>query len=99
MNQSFTLFTSFLNKDEKANSIMIWRKIQETSFANNETFKSYFQRKSRFYWRGKPSNNVNTVEEEQDETDVDGIWNLMDLPKLMFIDGECGNLKVAVGGR
>ena len=29
------------------------------------------------------------VEEEQD-----GIGNLVDLLKLMFIDGECGNLKV-----
>ena len=93
------MFTNSLIELKKQIGIMIWSKIQETSFANNETFKSYFQRKSRFYWRGKPSNNVNTVEEEQDETDVDGIWNLMDLPKLMFIDGECGNLKVAVGGR
>ena len=75
---------------------MIWSKTQQTSFANNETFKFYFRRKSRFYWRGKPSNKVNTVEEEQDGIDIDGIGNLMDLPKLMFIDEECGNLKVVV---
>ena len=77
---------------------MIWSKIQETSFANNETFKFYFRRKSRFYWRGKPSNKVNTVEEEQNGTDTDGIGNLMDLPKLMFIDEEYRNLKAVVDG-
>ena len=30
--------------------------------------------------------------------DIDGIGNLMDLPKLMLIDKECGNLKVVVDG-
>ena len=58
------------------------------------SFKFHQVFKSRFYWRGKPSNKVNTVEEEQDGIDVDGIGNLMDLPKQMFIDEECGNLKV-----
>ena len=58
----------------------------------------FFQRKSRFHWRGKPSSKVNTVEEEQDGTDIDASWNLMDLPKLMFIDEECGNLQVVVDG-
>ena len=77
---------------------MIWSKLQETTFASNETFKFYFGRKSRFYLRGKPSNKVNAVEEEPYGIDIDGIGNLMDLPKLMFIDEECGNLKIAVGG-
>ena len=77
---------------------MIWSKIQETFFANNETFKFYFWRKSRFYWRGKPSNKVNTVEEDQDGIGVDGIENLTDLPKLSFIDEDCGNLKVVFDG-
>ena len=77
---------------------MIWSKIQETSFANNETFKFYFLRRSRFYWREKSSNKVNTVEEEQDGINITGIGNLMDLPKLMFTDEECGNLKVVVDG-
>ena len=77
---------------------MIWRKIQETSFANNETLKFYFWRRSRFYWREKSSDKVNTVEEEQDGINITGIGNLMDLPKLMFIDEECGNLKVVIDG-
>ena len=64
---------------------MIWSKIQETSFANNETFKFYFWRRSRCYWRGKSSNKVNTVEEEQDGINITGIGNLMDLPKLIYI--------------
>ena len=92
------MFTNSLIELKKQIGIMIWSKIQETSFANNETFKFYFRRKSRFYWRGKPSNKVNTVEEEQDGINITGIGNLMDLPKLMFTDEECGNLKVVVDG-
>ena len=75
---------------------MTWIKIQETTFASNETFKFYFWRKSCFYWRGKPSSKVNAVEEKQDGIDIDAIGNLMDLPKLMFINEECGNLKGVV---
>ena len=41
---------------------------------------------------------VNTVEEEQDGIYIDGIGNLTDLRKLMFIGGECGNLKVVFDG-
>ena len=79
-------------------NLTIWSKIQETSFANNGTFKFYFWRKSCFYWRGKPSNKVNTVEEEQDRINITGIGNLMDLSKLMFIDEEYGNLKLVIDG-
>ena len=39
-----------------------------------------------------PSDKVVTVEEELDGTDIDGIGNLVDLPRLMFINEECGNL-------
>ena len=55
-------------------------------------------RKTRFYWREKPSNKVNTFEEEQDRINITGTGNLMDLPKLMFIDEECWNLKVVIDG-
>ena len=61
-------------------------------------FKFYFWRKLRFYWRGNHSNKVNAVEEEQDGIDLDGIGNLMDLRKRMFIDEECGNPKAVVDG-
>ena len=74
------------------------KKIQETSFANNETFKFYFWRRSRCYWRRKSSNKVSTVGEEQDGINITGIGNLMDLPKLMFINEGCGNLKVVIDG-
>ena len=39
------------------------------------------------------SGKVILVEEELDGIDKDGIANLADLPRLMFIDEECGNLK------
>ena len=92
------MFTNFLLELKKQIVTIIWSKIQETTFASNETLKFYFWRKSRFCWRGKPSNKFDAVEQEQDGIDIDGIGNLMDLPKLMFIDEECGNLKVVVDG-
>ena len=42
------------------------------------------------------SDKVVTIEEKLDGTDIDGIGNLVDLPWLMFIDKECGDLKVVV---
>ena len=77
---------------------MVWSKIQEASFANNERFKFYFWRKSRFYQRRHLINKVVTVEEELDEIDIDGVGNSLNLPRLMFIDEDCGNLKVLVSG-
>ena len=77
---------------------MLWSKIQETSFAKNKTFKFQFWRKERFYSGGRTSNKVDTVEEEQDGIDIDAIGNLTDLPKLMFIDEECWNVKVVFNG-
>ena len=41
-----------------------------------------------------PSDKVVMVEEELDATDIDVIENIVDLP--MFINEECGNLKVVV---
>ena len=38
------------------------------------------------------------VEEELDGIDIYGIGKLVDLPRLMFIDEECENLKVVVDG-
>ena len=75
----------------------LWYEIHETSFAN-KTFKFYFRRISRFHWRRNLSNKVAIVEEELDGIDKDGIGNSMDLPRLMFINEECGNLKVVVDG-
>ena len=40
-----------------------------------------------------PSNEVVIVEEE-----LAGIGNFVDLPRLMFVDEKCGNLKVVVDG-
>ena len=38
------------------------------------------------------------VEEELDGIDIYGIGKLVYLPRLMFIDEECGNLKIVVDG-
>ena len=76
---------------------MIWSKIQETTFASNEKVQVLFLRKIAFLLKREPLK-VNAVEEEQDGIDIDGIGNLMDLPKRMFIDEECGNPKVVVDG-
>ena len=46
----------------------------------------------------KPSDLFVTIEKELDAVEVDGVGNLVDLPRLMFIDYECGVLKVVVDG-
>ena len=45
-----------------------------------------------------PSDIVVIVQEKLDDIDIDGIGNLVDLPRLMFIEEECGNLKVVTDG-
>ena len=44
--------------------------------------------------KGNAWDKVAIVEEELDRIDIDRIENLMDLPRLIFIDEERGNLKV-----
>ena len=46
--------------------------------------------------KDNPSDEVAMVEEELDGIDIDGTANLVDLLRLMFIDEECGNLKVVL---
>ena len=38
--------------------------------------------------KDNPSDKVVTIEEELEAVEVDGMGNLMDLPRLMFIDEE-----------
>ena len=45
-----------------------------------------------FIEEDNPSDKVIMVEEELDGIDINGIENSVDLPRLMFIDEECGNL-------
>ena len=45
-----------------------------------------------------PLDKVDIVEEELYGIDIDGIGNLMDLARLLFIDEECENLRVVVNG-
>ena len=39
-----------------------------------------------------PSDKVVMAKEKLDDIDLDGIGNLVDLPRAMFIDKDCGNL-------
>ena len=75
---------------------MIGSKTYKTSFANIETFKFICKESPDFIEEDNPSDKLVTIEEEQDAVEKYGTGNLVDLPGLMFIDSECGNLKVVV---
>ena len=51
-----------------------------------------------FFEEDNPSEKVVIVEEELNRVDINDIGNLQNLPRFMFIDEECGNLKVANDG-
>ena len=51
-----------------------------------------------FIKEDNPSDKVVTVEKELDAAEVDNIGNLVDLPMLMFINLECGNVKAVIDG-
>ena len=75
--------------------------MQKISFADNNTFKFYFQEKSCFDRRRKLSDKVVTVKEELDGFDIDCTghqWTLVDLHRLIFNNKECGNLKLVTDG-
>ena len=57
-------------------------------------FKKKNKKKHGFIEEDKPSENIAIVEEELNRFDIDGIENLENLPRFVFINKECGNLKV-----
>ena len=57
-------------------------------------FLLLFSKKHGFIEEDKPSENAVIVEEELNRFNIDGIENLDNLPRFVFIDEECGNLKV-----
>ena len=57
-------------------------------------YLSSFTLNNGFIDKGNPLEKVAIVEEELNRLDVDGIGNLEDLPRFVFTDEECGNLKV-----
>ena len=59
-------------------------------------FLLLFYKKHGFIEEDKPSENVVIVEEELNRFDIDGIENLENLPRFVFINKECGNLKVVI---
>ena len=61
-------------------------------------FSSFiFTKKSRFHWN-KPSEKGVIAEEKINRFDIDGIENLEGSPRFVFINEECGNLKVVNDG-
>ena len=67
-----------------------------TTFANIDLlyFSTFIFKKHGFIEEDKLSENVVIFEEELDRFDIDGIENLENLPRFVFINKECGNLKV-----
>ena len=62
-------------------------------------FKFYLKINHVFIEEGdNPSNKVAIDEEEIDGIAINGIGNLVDLPRLMLINEESGNLKIVVDG-
>ena len=57
-----------------------------------------FEENHVFSEEGNPQTILMQLRKNKMEFDIDGIGNVMDLPKLMFIDEEYGNLKVVVDG-
>ena len=57
-----------------------------------------FEENHVFIEEGNPQTILMQLRKNKMEFDIDGIGNVMDLPKLMFIDEEYGNLKVVVDG-
>ena len=58
----------------------------------------FFKKKQWFHWRKQPTEKVVITEEELDDIDINDIGILENSPRLLFIDEECGNLKVVNDG-
>ena len=56
--------------------------------------KKKTKKKHGYIEQDKPSENIAIVEEELNRFDIDGIENLENLPRFMFINKECWFLKV-----
>ena len=75
--------------DEQTDRWMDWKSEIDIDFPNWPNF--IFKVKHVIIEEDIPSKNI-AVEEEPDSIDIDDIGNLDDLPKLAFINEECGNL-------
>ena len=93
---SNTLFTNFSTELKKANKYRIWYEIKCGKLLSQIMRRSSIFKENRIFIEEKdnPSDKVVIVEEELDDVDIDGIGNLVDLPRLMLIDQQCGNLKI-----
>ena len=84
---SYIFFDSYFHRGRLHSEISIF-----------SIFWFHFQSKSYFYWRRQTIKKSCLAEEELDGFDIDGIRNLQNLPGLLFIDEEYGNLEAVVDG-
>ena len=76
---------------------MMRNNLEETMFVDNYYFLVLFSTKITFLLKKKTILQEKLEElEELDCVDVDGIGNLEDLPRLVFIDEECENINKVV---
>ena len=100
---SNVFFTIFFDRTEKRNRYMQEHlyEIKSRKLRSQIMIRSSFILKENHVFveeEDSPSDKVVIVEEELDDIDIDGILNLVDVPKVMLIDEECGSLKVVVDG-
>ena len=62
------------------------------------SFVVLFLKNHGFIEEDKPSEKVVTAEEELHRFDIDDTENLQGLPRFVFINEKCGNLKVVSDG-
>ena len=90
-------FSSYKNCKLKSKTVMSWSSRKKATFSDTDFFDvSCFSFKEN--QEDNPSEKILIVEEELDGIDSDGIGNLAYLLRLVFINGECWNPKVAVDG-
>ena len=79
---------------------MFLTELKKQTFADIDfsDFSSFISEVNHVFVEQKHNTSVVVVEKEVDVIDINGIGILQDLPRLVFIDEECGNLKVFVDG-
>ena len=87
-----TYVTMFLTERKK----QIRNKIGKTTFANIDLlyFSTFIFEKTRFHWRRQTFRKRCYRWGRTKPFDINDIENLQNLPRFVFIDKECGNLKL-----
>ena len=90
----FAFITTFFLQSWK--NKYVWNKIKETTFANIDLFyfSNFIFKKITISFKKVTFQKKMLVQEKLDYIDIDDIGNIVDSPKLVFTDEECGNLIV-----